>query len=52
VTVVGKEAADKFIADQSSDNLKLCFSGLMNANKSVIANALESLRKKLAALGV
>ncbi|KAG7177073.1 mannose-6-phosphate isomerase-like [Homarus americanus] len=39
--VVGEEAAEKFIEDHSEENLKTCFSAMMNSPKDIIASALS-----------
>lgn len=45
--VVGPEAVAAFTAAPSPDTLKTCFAGLMTADKTAVAEALQQLRGRL-----
>lgn len=44
--VIGDAAADAFIENPTEENLKACFSAMMNASKDTIASALSELLQR------
>lgn len=49
--VIGDAAADAFIENPTEENLKACFSAMMNASKDTIASALSELLQRFPEMG-
>lgn len=49
--VIGDAAADAFIENPTEENLKACFSAMMNASKDTIASALSELLQRFPGMG-
>ncbi|CAL4183520.1 unnamed protein product, partial [Meganyctiphanes norvegica] len=49
-SVLGEDVASAFSSSPNEDNLKSCFSNMMNASKDTIAGALTKLQQKFAGM--
>lgn len=49
---MGEEAANTFIEEPTEENLKTCFSAMMNSPKDSIESALSDLLARLSEMGV
>lgn len=50
--VIGEDAADNFTEHPSEENLKTCFSAMMNSPKDVIESALSDLLQRFSEMGM